>query len=178
MATHSSILENPMDRGAWWATGHKVAKSQTGLKWLSMNAHIIKGWNTALGFVEYFPSTDPWSSCPSQTKEKERESMWRYIGCLVHSRCRNKYLKLGGFYTMDIYSQSSGAWNSDTRCPPNPQALEPSRQSSLHHPTFKQHKILTFLPPTDVSWNAHSCLSVCWRRCPREPLFRFYLLHP
>ena len=24
-------LENPMDRGAWWATVHGVAKSQTGL---------------------------------------------------------------------------------------------------------------------------------------------------
>ena len=27
-----SCLENPMDRGAWWATVHGVAKSQTGLK--------------------------------------------------------------------------------------------------------------------------------------------------
>ena len=28
MATHSSILglENPMDRGAWWATVHGVSK--------------------------------------------------------------------------------------------------------------------------------------------------------
>ena len=25
-------LENPMDRGAWWATVHGVAKSQTQLK--------------------------------------------------------------------------------------------------------------------------------------------------
>ena len=24
-----SCLENPMDRGAWWATDHSVAKSQT-----------------------------------------------------------------------------------------------------------------------------------------------------
>ena len=24
-----SCLENPMDRGAWWATDHEVAKSQT-----------------------------------------------------------------------------------------------------------------------------------------------------
>ena len=24
-----SCLENPMDRGVWWATGHGVAKSQT-----------------------------------------------------------------------------------------------------------------------------------------------------
>ena len=26
-----SCLENPMDRGAWWATAHGVAKSQTRL---------------------------------------------------------------------------------------------------------------------------------------------------
>ena len=30
-----SCLENPMDRGAWWATVHRVTKSQTQLKWLS-----------------------------------------------------------------------------------------------------------------------------------------------
>ena len=31
MATHSSILawKNPMDREAWWATVHGVAKSRT-----------------------------------------------------------------------------------------------------------------------------------------------------
>ena len=27
-----SCLENPMDRGTWWATVYRVAKSQTGLK--------------------------------------------------------------------------------------------------------------------------------------------------
>ena len=27
-----SCLENPMDRGAWWATVHRVRKSPTGLK--------------------------------------------------------------------------------------------------------------------------------------------------
>ena len=31
-----SCLENPMDRGAWWATVHRVAKSPTRLKQLSM----------------------------------------------------------------------------------------------------------------------------------------------
>ena len=38
-----SCLENPMDRGAWQATVHGVAKSQTRLKQLSMHAqrHII-----------------------------------------------------------------------------------------------------------------------------------------
>ena len=35
MATHSSILawKIPMDRGAWWATVHGVAKSLTGLNY-------------------------------------------------------------------------------------------------------------------------------------------------
>ena len=33
-----SCLENPMDREAWQAAVHRVAKSQTGLKRLSMQA--------------------------------------------------------------------------------------------------------------------------------------------
>ena len=27
MAIHSNILRNPMDRGAWWVTVHRVTKS-------------------------------------------------------------------------------------------------------------------------------------------------------
>ena len=37
-----SCLENLMDRGAWQATVHKVAQSQTLLKWLSIHA---QKWN-------------------------------------------------------------------------------------------------------------------------------------
>ena len=36
-----SCLENLMDRGAWWATVHSVAKSWTQLKQLSMHAHYL-----------------------------------------------------------------------------------------------------------------------------------------
>ena len=36
-----SCLENPMDRGAWRATVHRVAKSWTRLKQLSMHAHTL-----------------------------------------------------------------------------------------------------------------------------------------
>ena len=40
MANRSSIpgLENPMDRGLWWATVHRVTKSLTLLKRLSTQA--------------------------------------------------------------------------------------------------------------------------------------------
>ena len=34
-----SCLENPMDRGAWWATIHRVAKSRIGLKRLKAHGH-------------------------------------------------------------------------------------------------------------------------------------------
>ena len=52
MTTHSSVcLENPIDRGAWRATVHGVAKSRTRLKPLSMHPytwvkyHILKHYN-------------------------------------------------------------------------------------------------------------------------------------
>ena len=37
----SSYLKNPMDRGAWWATVHRVAKSQTQLKQLSTHTCLF-----------------------------------------------------------------------------------------------------------------------------------------
>ena len=47
MATHSSTfaycLDNPVDRGAWWAAVHAVAQSQTRLKWLSVHACTGEG---------------------------------------------------------------------------------------------------------------------------------------
>ena len=36
-----SCLENPMDRGAWWATVHGVAKSRAQLKWLSTHSRAF-----------------------------------------------------------------------------------------------------------------------------------------
>ena len=35
-----SCLESSMDRGAWWATVHRIAKSWTQLKQLSMHAYV------------------------------------------------------------------------------------------------------------------------------------------
>ena len=46
MAIHSSILAQriPMDRGTWGATVHRVAKSWTHLKSLSMHARDRDRW--------------------------------------------------------------------------------------------------------------------------------------
>ena len=43
-----SCLENPMDRGAWWATAHGVTKSQIQLKRLSMHYAQALGGNPGL----------------------------------------------------------------------------------------------------------------------------------
>ena len=40
--THTS-LDNPMDRGAWQATTHRVTKSQTRLKQLSVHTYTTFG---------------------------------------------------------------------------------------------------------------------------------------
>ena len=36
-----SCLENPMDRGAWWATVHRVAKSRAGLSDFTFNFSVL-----------------------------------------------------------------------------------------------------------------------------------------
>ena len=70
-----SRLENPKDRGAWWATVHGVAKSQARLKWLSTHACT---WQVSLwGETLYFPF-NYWESnflgrlirCPGVPKER------------------------------------------------------------------------------------------------------------
>ena len=38
-----SYLENPMDRGAWWAAVYEVAQSRTWLKRLSSSSSIVQG---------------------------------------------------------------------------------------------------------------------------------------
>ena len=54
-----SCLENPMDRGAWWAMVHRVAKSWTQLKQLSMHAHEQAGTTrTAMVKMRLFPFSD------------------------------------------------------------------------------------------------------------------------
>ena len=55
MVTHSSnfCLENPVDRGAWQATVHRVTKSWTRLQQLSTHAHTMTAVMTKLGHFKW-----------------------------------------------------------------------------------------------------------------------------
>ena len=53
-----SYLESPTERGAWWATVHGVAKSQTQLKQLSTHACTYKD----IAIIPHITSVDSWGS--------------------------------------------------------------------------------------------------------------------
>ena len=50
-----SCLENPRDRGAWWAAVYGVAQSRTRLKWLSIAQHSILLY-FIFTYISHFPS--------------------------------------------------------------------------------------------------------------------------
>ena len=52
-----SCIENPLDRGAWWATVHGTAKSWTCLKQLSMYKQTKKPAKTNQDNIRNFPFT-------------------------------------------------------------------------------------------------------------------------
>ena len=58
-----SCLENPLDRGAWWATVHRVTKSWTRVKQLAHTHTRPLIWNSVLCFalnpITFGPSSIP-----------------------------------------------------------------------------------------------------------------------
>ena len=58
-----SWLQNPMDRGAWWATVHRVAKSQIWPKRLSVRAWDIYSKGAVLDSLGIVPFVYLWLIC-------------------------------------------------------------------------------------------------------------------
>ena len=74
-----SCLENPVDRGAWWAAIHGVTQSQTRLKWLSMHACIGEGHGNPL-------------QCSCLKNPRDRGAWWAAIYGVAQSRTQLKRL--------------------------------------------------------------------------------------
>ena len=79
-----SCLENPKDRGAWWAIAHRVAKRWTRLKQLSTHSPIHRmdispprdgekheAWGSLLTWDGLLP--EPWARSSSLTDRKKHE---------------------------------------------------------------------------------------------------------
>ena len=63
-----SCLENPMDKGAWGAIVHRVTKSQTWLKRLSIHACIFTYMKNDACSTLLFVTANNWNSCKCPTK--------------------------------------------------------------------------------------------------------------
>ena len=74
-----SCLENPVDRGAWWAAVHRVAQSWTRLKRLSMHARIGKGNDNPL-------------QCSCLENPLDRGAWWAAVHGVAQSQTRLKRL--------------------------------------------------------------------------------------
>ena len=66
-----SCHENPIDRGAWWARVHGVAKSQTPLKWVSMSIRRLLQADKETNHTY----TYDWDLRPLVKKKREREKI-------------------------------------------------------------------------------------------------------
>ena len=71
MSPQYSCLENPMDRGAWWAAVHRVATSQTRLSNFTFSLHfhaLEKEMATHSGILAWgIPGTGEPGGLPSMT---------------------------------------------------------------------------------------------------------------
>ena len=74
MALQYSCLENPMDRGAWQPTAHRVAQSRTRLKQLSMNTlraiEVLWNFNSGRLWVsgEYLQNSNFFHNVSTKTR--------------------------------------------------------------------------------------------------------------
>ena len=74
-----SCLQNPVNRGAWWAAVHGVAQSRTRLKWLSMHACIGEGNGNPL-------------QCSCLENPRDQGAWWATVCGVTHGRTRLKQL--------------------------------------------------------------------------------------
>ena len=74
-----SCLENPMDRGAWWAAVPGVAQTRTWLKWLSMFACVGEGNGNPL-------------PCSSLENPRDRGAWWAAVCGVAQSQTQLKWL--------------------------------------------------------------------------------------
>ena len=105
-----SCLKDPMDRGAWWATVHRVIKSQTRWKWL--HRHVKKKVQTVKGMcyhefslivrchwrLQKFLGNQPgWRVCVKNKTEKcqNLSEEWNRCQCGSHYFCFPYYRSSG-----------------------------------------------------------------------------------
>ena len=74
-----SCLEDPMDRGAWWATVHRATKNQTQLKCLSTHAlSECDSWSCFSHLAGKMKMRQMEGRKQSQENHREVRTFWQY----------------------------------------------------------------------------------------------------
>ena len=86
-------LENPMDRGAWWATIHEVAKTKVRHSWMTENT-VFRGSQRRLGsgLVNLHIKGPPWVGTFSSRKGNLSPAR-KALRCQSIIICRKKKIK-------------------------------------------------------------------------------------
>ena len=92
-----SCLENPMDRGAWWATVHGVVKNWTQLKRRSTHAPILMCVHYSLCFSEYLEFSQFKKSITLKTilSEGSCHNMYRHDNKFNSQTCSSIWQQTG-----------------------------------------------------------------------------------
>ena len=77
-------LENPRDRGAWWAAVYGVEQSRTWLKWLSSSSSNSK-WVTSLPLFTFMHWRRKWQPTPVFLPG-ESQGQGSLVGCCLWGR--------------------------------------------------------------------------------------------
>ena len=90
-----SCLENPMDRGPWWATVGRVAKSWTQLKWLSMQAPEV--FKKIFMFVDSILIVRHMGNLTNKSLQRELtdfdvHSLPSFLNCYLKKKKKNRLL--------------------------------------------------------------------------------------
>ena len=82
-----ACLENPMDRGAWWAAVYGVAQSQTRLKWLSSSSSAYIHINIS-GEIQatVYPHPSPSGVLNAAQHLHQMCLVFSHFYCLLHSK--------------------------------------------------------------------------------------------
>ena len=125
-----SCLENPVDREAWWATVHRVAKSWTQLKWLSMHTWLSR-FSALSWSLEAEPETGV-GMCASYRGSTFQENLGRLWWC-----SNNRPANAGDMSSIPDPRRFLMSWSNEagepqllSLCAPNTEACEPRTWAS------------------------------------------------
>ena len=105
-----TCLENPMDRGAWWAAVHGVTRSRTWLSDFTFSFHFLFS-PSCIGEGNGNPL-----KCSCLENPRDGGAWWAAVSGVTQSRTRLKWLSINHLIELNILSEISQVqgfkWNS------------------------------------------------------------------